>query len=230
MLEASEMAMLEFARGPGLALALALFCGGIARRLYAIFRRPAATDLSEPRSTALAAGALRAIARRMWHPATLRRRSLTGTTFAYAYHVGLAIVFFGFVPHIAFVRRLTGISWPAVPGPVFAAAVAATFVGLLYALLARLGSPVLRLISNADDYASWAITLLPMVTGMAVISLPLDVSYPAVPARPMLLALHLVSLELLLAWLPFGKLSHAFLVFVSRATTGAAFARKGATP
>jgi nitrate reductase gamma subunit len=179
---------------------------------------------------ALAAGALRGIARRMWHPATLRRRSLTGTLFAYAYHVGLAIVFFGFVPHIAFVRRLTGLSWPAVPGAIFTAAAALTFVGLSYALMARLTSPVMRLISGPDDYASWVLTALPMLTGMAVIALPPEVAYPTIPQQPVALALHLLSLELLLAWLPFGKLSHAFLVFVSRATTGAAFARKGATP
>jgi hypothetical protein len=47
---------------------------------------------------------------------------------------------------------------------------------------------------------------------------------------PTTLALHLLSLELLLVWMPFGKLSHAFLVFLSRGTTGAAFARKGAQP
>jgi hypothetical protein len=41
-------------------------------------------------------------------------------------------------------------------------------------------------------------------------------------------AIHLLSVELLFVWLPFGKLGHAFLVFLSRATTGAALARKGA--
>lgn len=224
------MALLEFARGPGLAIALLIFFLGTAWRLYGIFRRPKARVLSEPRSTATARGALHGIVRRMWHPATLRRRSLTATLNAYAYHIGLAIVFFGFAPHIAFIQRTTGLSWPAVPGPLFAVAVALTFVGLLYALMARLSSGVLRLISDADDYASWAITLLPMVTGMAVLALPLDGHYPAVPDRPFAVAAHLLSLELLLAWLPFGKLSHAFMVFVSRAATGAAFARKGAAP
>ena len=33
-----------------------------------------------------------------------------------------------------------------------------------------------------------------------------------------------------LIWLPFGKLAHAFLVFVSRGTTGATMTRKGARP
>jgi hypothetical protein len=224
------MQMLEFARGPGLALALAVFAAGSAWRLYVIFRRPAAVDLSAARSGALVAGALHGIVRRMWHPATLRPRSLVGTLNGYAYHAGLAIVFFGFAPHIGFVRRLTGLGWPALPGPVFAAGVALAFAGLLYALMARLTSPVMRLISGFDDYASWAVTLLPMVTGMALLSQPLDAAYPAIPDRPQAVALHLLSLELLLAWLPFGKLAHAFLVFFSRAATGAAFARKGAAP
>ena len=225
------MALLEFARGPGLALALAIFALGSSWRLYSIFRRPAARDLSQPRGGAFALrGALMGIARRMWHPATLRRRSLVGTVNAYGYHIGLAVVAFGFLPHIAFIRRLTGLSWPGVPGPVFAVAVACTFVGLAYALMARLTSPVLRLISGFDDYASWAVTILPMATGMALLSQPTGVPYPFVPDRPMAVALHLLSLELLLIWLPFGKLSHAFLVFVSRATTGMAFARRGSAP
>jgi nitrate reductase gamma subunit len=106
--------------------------------------------------------------------------------------------------------------------------VAFTFVGLFYALMNRLSAPVLRMLSNFDDYFSWFVTLLPMLTGMAVISLPFDSAYPAVPANPVPVAIHLLSLELLLVWLPFGKLSHAFLVFLSRGYTGAAFTRKGA--
>jgi hypothetical protein len=43
------------------------------------------------------------------------------------------------------------------------------------------------------------------------------------------LAVHLLSVEAMLIWLPFGKLSHAFLIFISRGITGAAFARKGAS-
>lgn len=224
------MSLLEFARGPALALALLVCAAGIGWRLYGILRLPARRDLSEPRSRRLVAGAIIGILRRMWHPATLRRRSLAATINGYGYHVGLAIVFFGFAPHIAFIERLTGLWWPAVPSWLFAAGVAATFAGLLIALLMRLTSPVLRLISGFDDYASWAVTLLPMLTGMAVLVLPFDATYPVMPERPVAVALHLLSLELLLVWLPFGKLSHAWLFALSRGVTGAAFARKGAAP
>jgi hypothetical protein len=222
------MWLLEFARGPALAAAILLFVVGTAWRLYGIYRRPLKPDFSEPRAAMSATTGVRAIVSGMWHHRTFRDATIVGTLNAYGYHVGLAIVFFGFTPHIAFVRRLTGLAWPAVPGWLFLAAVALAFVGLFYALMVRLTSPVLRLISNFDDYASWAVTLLPMATGMAVLSLALDSPYPITPAYPVPVAIHLLSFELLIAWLPFGKLAHAFLAFASRATTGAAFARKGA--
>lgn len=222
------MGLLELARGPALAFALAVFAIGILWRILGIVRRPARHALSEPRGGSPAAGAAKAIATHMWHAKNFRRRSLARSLNAYAFHIGLAIVAFGFAPHIAFIERLTGLSWPALPGWLFVAGVAVTFVGLLFALMERLASPVLRLLSNFDDYASWAVTILPMLTGMALLTLPLASRYPLVPDRPLAVALHLLSLELLLAWLPFGKLSHAWLVFVSRGATGAAFARKGA--
>ena len=58
-------------------------------------------------------------------------------------------------------------------------------------------------------------------------------SYPqptlsGAPLYPLPLAIHLLSVELLFLWLPFGKLAHAFLVFMSRGVTGIALARKGA--
>ncbi len=78
---------------------------GVAWRLVGIFLRPARRVLSEPRSTATAAGAARAIATCMWHAKNFPRRSLARFLNAYAYHIGLAIIVFGFAPHIAFMER-----------------------------------------------------------------------------------------------------------------------------
>jgi hypothetical protein len=43
-----------------------------------------------------------------------------------------------------------------------------------------------------------------------------------------LLALHILSVELMVIWLPFGKLMHAGLVFAGRGLMGMNFSRKGA--
>lgn len=222
--------LLALARGPMLDIALAILVLGTLWRLAHLLWRPWQRDFSEPRRDAVVRGAVAAIVSGMWQRRTFRERTLPATLSGYAYHIGLAIVFFGFVPHIAFVERLTGISWPAVPGWLFVTAVGLVFLGMGYALLMRLTSPVLRLLSSFDDYASWVITMLPVLTGMAVLTLALDSPYPTQPLAPMPVAIHLLSVELLLVWLPFGKLSHAFLVFVSRGATGAAFARRGARP
>lgn len=223
------MSLLEFARGPALWLSLAVLLAGSAWRIASIFRLESRPDFSEPRSTRLISGAMKLIIGRMIPKKEFRKTEKIGTFNAYLYHIGLAIIVFGFLPHIYFIKRLTGISWPALPAPAVYFAVAATFVSLLVILMERLTDPVLRLLSNFDDYFSWFVTFLPLVTGMIAINHPFPSGVaPAPPADPLPLAVHLLSVELLFIWLPFGKLSHAFLVFISRGITGAAFARKGA--
>ena len=212
------MGLLEFARGPALAFSVAVLVVGLAWRLYGIFRRPARADFSEPRRQGVAAGGMGAIFAKMLPPKGIKVRGASMAN-AYAYHIGLALVVFAFAPHIAFIQRTTVLAWPALPDAVIYVAAGVTIVGLAIALLARLSDPVLRLLSGFDDYFSWLVTMLPVITGMALL--------PG-PARPEHVAIHLLSLELLLIWLPFGKLAHAALVFVSRWRTGADFRRKGA--
>ena len=42
-----------------------------------------------------------------------------------------------------------------------------------------------------------------------------------------LMAIHLFSVEAFLIWIPFGKLMHFFLVFVTRSQTGAHLSHRG---
>jgi nitrate reductase gamma subunit len=147
----------------------------------------------------------------------------------YVYHLGLAVIAFGFLPHILFIERLTGLGWPPLPSPVTYLAAGVTIVALLIALQDRLSDPVLRLLSGFDDYFSWLVVFLPLLTGMAALSGWSPQAAPGeAPVYRLALAVHLLSVELLFLWLPFGKLSHAVLVFFSRGVTGAALARKGA--
>ena len=224
------MDLLEFARGPALACAAAVFVVGLAWRLYGIWRHPLRPDYSQPRRGDVAAGALRAIFAKMLPPRGVKLRGVQMAN-AYAYHIALALVAFTFAPHIGFIARHLGISWQPLPDPVTYIATGVAIIGLLIALIDRLANRVLKLLSNFDDYFSWVVTMLPLLTGMALIErpyYPAPAVAPELPTTPVLLALHLLSLELLLVWLPFGKLAHAALVFVSRWRTGADFTRKGA--
>lgn len=223
------MELLDFARGPALWAALAVLLAGTVWRIGAIFRFGTKIDLSEPRSKRLLAGAWGTIIGGM----VLRREFRNGATLAisnaYVYHIGLAVIVFGYLPHVYFVERLTGLWWSPLPSAIVYVAVAVTFVSLFIALLYRLTDPVRRLISSFDDYFSWFVVLLPLVTGMVALSQPFALgAAPQPPLDPLPLAIHLLSVELLIMWLPFGKLAHSFLVFISRGMTGAAFARRGA--
>jgi nitrate reductase gamma subunit len=135
---------------------------------------------------------------------------------------------FGYLPHIHFVERLTGLAWPPLPDAVVYLSVGPTFVSLFIALMERLTDPVRRLLSGFDDYFSWFVVLLPLATGMIAIHQAYEPGPAPALLYPLPAAIHLLSVELLFLWLPFGKLAHAFLVFASRGVTGAALARKGA--
>jgi nitrate reductase gamma subunit len=223
------MALLEFARGPALWASLAVLLAGSLWRIAGILRLGGTTDLATPRSTRWLAGAMRGIFARMIPRAEFRRRGKLGVWNGYLYHLGLAVIVFAYLPHIRFIERLTGLAWPALPEPVVYACVGPTFVSLFIALLERVTDPVRRLLSGFDDYFSWCVVLLPLATGMMVVHQSFAPgAAPAPPLYPLPLAIHLLSVELLFLWLPFGKLAHAFLVFASRGITGAALARKGA--
>jgi len=187
-------------------------------------------DLSPAREGAPAnlVGALRAVVHGLWPRKEFLQSALVTTISGYVFHIGLALVFFGYAPHIAFIRRLTGLWWPALPDMVMYLAAGPTIIALLAALGSRLTDPVLRKISKADDLVTWTITFLPIITGMAVVSEPSAV----ILARshviyPVPLAVHLLTVELLLIWFPFGKLMHAFLFALSRGATGIRFSHRG---
>ena len=87
-------------------------------------------------------------------------------------------------------------------------------------LVRRIVSPVLRMISSVDDYISVLLVIFPLLTGF--------MSYAHVGFEyQTMLALHLLSIQLLMVWFPLGKLMHLFLVLPTRYVTGSAMQRKG---
>ena len=223
------MDLITFARGAALNAAFTIFIIGIAWRLFAIFRHPLKKDLSAPRTTRTLSGAIRTIFSRMVPHREFRASTRFSVINGYVFHLGLAIIVFGFLPHIVFITRLTGISWPALPNGIVYLVAAITIMSLLIAFMVRINNPVLALLSNFDDYFSWLVTMLPLATGMVALgALGESASALGASQNGVAVAVHLLSFELLLIWLPFGKLAHAVLVFVSRGTTGSKFARKGA--
>jgi len=215
------MDLLEFAKGPALQVAAYILVAGSIWRLVGILLLKEKPDYSEPRQSAGLLAALKVIYTRSFTAAPFKRATLYPKMMAYVMHLGLFAVVFLFVPHIMFFEGLFGFEWPGLPNNViFFFGVAAVVSGIAL-LVRRITNPVLRLISNFDDYFSWFATLFPIVTGL-LISVRIGFQYET------LLAIHILSVALLMIWLPFGKLGHTFLVFITRGTTGMVFERRGA--
>ncbi len=81
-------------------------------------------------------------------------------------------------------------------------------------------NPVKRFLSGFQDYLAWLLTLLPLLTGYLAF-------HHVVADYTLMLALHVLSVELLLVALPFTKLFHTVSVFISRWYNGDIFGRKG---
>jgi len=217
------MELLEFARGPALTFAITVFIAGVVFRIVSLLlmwrTRDSSSGRGKERPVLLAA--LREIGRRMWPESVYKRQTLFQLINGYVFHIGLAIIVFLLLPHILFFQDLLGVYWPHLPNNLIYAVSVITAVSLIAALLMRISNPVQRIISTFDDYFSWLVTFLPVITGLVATS-HLGARYET------LLGLHILSVALMLIWLPFGKLMHWFLVFVTRSQTGAHLNHRGA--
>ena len=216
------MDLLEFARGPALQWAAYIMVAGILWRIVGILLLKEKPDFSEPRAGGGLGAALKVIYTRSFTAKPFKPATMYPKMLAYVQHIGFFAVVFLFVPHIVFFEGFLGFGWPGLPNSVIYVFGVAAVVGSLALRVRRATSPVLKLISNFDDYFSGFVAVFPLMTGLFI---PVRTSFIRYED---LLAIHILSVALLMIWLPFGKLGHAFLVFITRGTTGMAFERRGA--
>jgi len=210
---------LTWVRSTGLNIAVGIFVLGTLWRLFEIYALGRKPDLAAPRRAAGASG---------WH--TVYRRSLIsprtygssalGYIAGYIFHIGLAIVLLLFAQHIKLIHELTGLSWPGLPSQFIDAAAVVTLATMLLVLVERINRPVKRFLSTFQDYAAWLLVFLPVLTGY------LAARHLLLPYT-LMLGLHILSAELMLIFLPFTKLIHAFTLWGSRWYNGDTNARKG---
>lgn len=213
------MTLLEFARGPALEWSLIIFLLGISFRLASIFLFTRNKPLSAPRNKSPSSGYSTVFTRMV--PAPIFRKRL-GATFISStlWHLGFIFVLLLFTPHILFFEGLIGLSWPGVANSLVMPIAGFTLILLVLAFIRRLRHPVLRKISKMGDYLSLVITALPLITGLMATA-HLGLRYET------MLAVHFLSVCLLLVWFPFSKLMHVILFIPSRKRLGEKLGHKG---
>ncbi|OYY95097.1 MAG: hypothetical protein B7Y41_03870 [Hydrogenophilales bacterium 28-61-23] len=215
----NDMQFLTWVRGPGLDIAVGIFLLGVFWRLFEIYSLGRKKDLSAPRSVSGASG-WHTIFRRSLPPEGMLGKSPVSYIGGYTFHIGLAIVVFLFAPHILLIKNLTGLSWPGLPSQFVDLVAVVTLAAMVVVLVDRINKPVKRYLSTFGDWFTWTLTFLPVLTGW------MAVQHLLLPYTTML-AIHILTVELLLVFLPFTKLFHAFTAFGSRWYNGAVNGHKG---
>ena len=216
----NETELLLWARGPGLEYATIIFVFGVVLRLIEIFMLGRKKNLSELRASGVAAGIRTMFTRSVPLDKNTFRRSVYTVVAGYIFHIGLFVSLFLLAPHIELFESLFGLSWPALPTTVVDFFVVLALISLLAILWHRLTNPVIKFLSTGQDYLVWTLTFLPLLTGY------MSYHHLFVPYTTML-ALHILSVELLMVMFPFTKLMHTFTLFISRYYNGMLAGQKG---
>ena len=152
-------------------------------------------------------------------PANITARENTLMTMAgFAFHIALLSVALCFSAHVILWDQAWNVSWWMLPDE------AADWLTYLFLAAAaffiwrRLALPHVRGLTTASDWLVLALTVTPMLTGL--------IANRQWGDYDLFITLHVLSGNLMLLAVPFTKLSHAVLFFVSRAITGSDFGKR----
>ena len=215
----SEIEFLNWVRGPGFQIAVIIFIAGVIIRFAEILLLGRKTNLAEAKGSEMGGGLRTIVTRSVPDKSTFKRSTFTVVA-GYIFHLGLFVTIFLFAPHILMFKDVIGFGWPSIPTPVVDAFAVISIIALLAILVHRMRDNVLKFITTKEDYLVWLLTILPLITGyMAFHRIGMT--------APTLLAIHILSVELLLVVFPFTKLMHAFTLVLARWYNGAISGYRG---
>ncbi len=215
----TEIELLNWVRGPGFQIASIIFIGGVIIRILEILMLGRAPNLAEAKGSEVSSG-MKTVFTRFKPAPGMMKKSMITIVAGYVFHLGLFITIFLFAPHILLIKDVTGLSWPALPNPIVDAVTVVTIITLVIVLINRLQDKVLKHLTNFEDILVWAVTILPLITGY--------VAYHRIGmSGPSMLAVHIISVELLMVVFPFTKLMHTFTLFMARYYNGAISGYRG---
>lgn len=216
----TTMELLTWARGPGLGISVFILVLGVVVRFAEMFMLGRKSDLSEARESSSAKFGWRTVFTRTLPPPGYAKTSPIELIAGYAFHLGLFLIVFFYVPHILVIKEFIGLSWGGLPFWLIDGVTLITLATLVLVFWFRVSKPVRRYISTFNDYFALAVTFLPVITGY------LAYHRMVLPYSEMLV-IHILTVELLLISMPFTKLMHAFSFAVSRWYNGQMSGRKG---
>jgi len=137
------------------------------------------------------------------------------TLVSFAFHICLLLVPIFALSHIVLWEESWGVTWWALPDGLTDVMTLVVIGGCLFFLLRRLTQPEARYVTSASDFALLLMVAAPFVSGFYC--------YHQWPGYQTALIIHMLSGEILLAAIPFTRLSHMLLSIFTRSYMGSEF-------
>jgi nitrate reductase gamma subunit len=217
--------VLEFARGPLFYASLLIFVGGMIYRLVRILMLGWSKD-HIPAKGSKAGGVVKTYLKGIlvWPFIPWVKRTYSRNPVIYLagglFHLALFTVLILGTAHMLVWKSLLGFGWPTLPLPIVDWMAAVGIVAMLGLLIHRIVNPVMKLITGPAEWTNWSLVFLPMVTGY-IMTHHLFFRYEV------LFSLHMLSVDLLLIWIPFSRIAHFMFYFFSRTIHGQEFGKRG---
>jgi nitrate reductase gamma subunit len=143
------------------------------------------------------------------------RKNRVLTVVAFVFHLALILTPIFLLSHVILWQESWGLSWWSLPDAVADVMSVVVVACCVYFLIRRLVRPEVQYVTSASDYIILAIVAAPFVTGF--------LAYHQWFAYETLFILHILSGEIMLAAIPFTRLSHMLFAPFTRAYMGSEF-------
>lgn len=143
------------------------------------------------------------------------RRHPVMTIVSYAFHLCVLLVPIFLLAHIVLWEEAWGISWWALPDSLADVLTLVVAAACIFFAVRRLLRPEVRYITTNTDYLFLAVVVLPFISGFYC-----SQGWPGYPAA---LIIHMLSGQVMLAMIPFSRLSHMIVLWFTRSYMGSEF-------
>ena len=220
--------ILAFARGPFFQVSLVIFIVGMSYRLFRIVFLGWTRDHVKARGSKFG-GVVKTYLKGFlilpffpWVKNTFNRNPLIYIAGG-LFHLSLFIVVFFGTAHVLVFKDLLGFSWPSIRTPIIDFFAAIAIISLVMLVINRIVNPVVKMISGPAEYINWLIVFLPFLTGYTMY-------HHLAPSYEMSFSIHMITVNILLIWIPLSRISHFMFYFFSRTIHGVEFGKRAVSP
>ncbi len=144
------------------------------------------------------------------------RRHPWFTLITFVFHISVILTPIFLAGHIELWYESWKLNWWSLPQGLADAMTLIVIVSLILLLIRRLIQSDIKFLTGKGDYLAIALVALPFITGFLA-------HYELLIEYKTMLTIHMITGEIMLATIPFTRLSHMFFFWLTRAHTGSEF-------